>query len=179
MKKSIFFILLWITCYLPASVVTASEFKVGFVNVQKVLKMAPQAEDARVRMEKEFAPRDRELVSLQKEIRKLEDKLVRDGAIMTEKELGGLKRDLRAQKRELKRQQDEFREDLNLRRNQELSKIQRMVLEAIQALAKKEKYDLIISDAVFAGERVDITPKVVEQLKTGFKGPGTAKNAGK
>ncbi len=177
--KSFFLVFLLVVFYLPPSAVTAGEYKVGFVDVQKVLKNAPQAEDARMRMEKEFAPRDRELVKLQKEIRKAEDKLVRDGAIMSEKDVGDLKRDARTRKRELKRRQDEFREDLNLRRNQELSKIQRMVLEAIQALAKQEKYDLIVSEVVFHSNRVDITPKVVEALKKGFKGQGAGKKAGK
>ncbi len=43
----------------------AAEFKVGFVDASKVLEQAPQAEDARARLEREFAPRDRTLVSTQ------------------------------------------------------------------------------------------------------------------
>jgi len=44
------------------------------------------------------------------------------------------------------------------------------VTEVIQVLAKAEKYDLIISDGViFAGERVDITDKILERLRGDFK----------
>ena len=40
----------------------------------------------------------------------------------------------------------------------------------IQALAKSEKYDLIVSDGViFAGERVDITDMILERLRADFK----------
>ena len=150
--------------------VALAQFKVGFVNIPKVLEKAPQAESARMRIEKEFAPRDRELLDRQKEIRSLEDRLVKDGAVMSASERQRQEGEIRATKREIRRLQDEFREDLNLRRSQELSKLQRKVTEVIQSLAKAEKYDLIVTDGViYAGERVDITDKIIGRLNTEFK----------
>lgn len=143
-----------------------AEFKVGFVDVPKILDTAPQAEAARSAIEREFAPRDRTLLQLQKELRQLEDQLIRDRDIMSAGERGKLERDTRALKRELRRGQEEFRDDLNLRRNQELGKLQRKVITAIRALAKADKYDLVISDGVlFASSRVDITEQVLAKLK--------------
>jgi outer membrane protein len=150
----------------PAS----AEVKVGFVNVAKVLELAPQAEAARNRIEKEFAPKDRELLEQQKDVRGLEDRLVKNAAVLSESERQRNENEIRATKRELRRAQDEFREDLNLRRSQELSKLQQKVTEVIQALAKAEQYDLIVSDGViFAGSRVDITDKILERLRADFK----------
>jgi outer membrane protein len=78
--------------------------------------------------------------------------------------------EIRALKREIRRLQDEFREDLNLRRSQELSQLQRKVTEVIQSLAKAENYDLILTDGViYAGERVDITDKIIARLNSEFK----------
>ena len=155
---------------------SAAEVKVGFVNVAKVLEEAPQADDARAKLEKEFAPRDRDLVASQKALRQLEDKLVRDGAVMSDEERTKLELDVRSRKREIKRQQDEFREDLNLRRNQELATLQQMVLDAIQSLAKAENYDLIVGEGViFASNRVDISAKVIDRLKQAFKGSAKKK----
>jgi len=143
-----------------------AEVKVGFVNVAKVLDEAPQAQEARKRIESEFSPRDRELLSQQKEIRTLEEKLMRDGDIMNETQRLQLEQDIRSMKRDLRRSQDEFREDLNLRRTQELSKLQQEVVEVIQELAKDQGYDLIVSDGVvFAGGDVDITETVISRLK--------------
>jgi outer membrane protein len=148
----------------------SAEVKVGFVNVARVLELAPQAEAARTRIEKEFAPRDRELLQQQKDVRSLEDRLVKNAAVLSEAERQRKETDIRASKRELRRAQDEFREDLNLRRSQELSKLQQTVTEVIQTLAKAEKYDLIVSDGViFAGKRVDITDKILERLRANFK----------
>ncbi len=150
--------------------VALAQFKVGFVNIAKVLEKAPQAESARTRIEKEFAPRDRELLDGQKEVRALEDRLVKNGAVMSASERQRQEGEIRATKREIRRLQDEFREDLNLRRSQELSKLQRKVTEVIQSLAKAEKYDLIVTDGViYAGERVDITDKIIGRLNSEFK----------
>ena len=155
----------------PAQVM--AEVQVGFVNVAKVLELAPQAEAARNRIEREFAPKDRELLQLQKDIRALEDRLVKNAAVMSESERQRQEAEIRAQKRDLRRSQDEFREDLNLRKSQELSKLQKTVTEVIQELAKADKYDLILSDGViYAGERVDITDLILERLRSDFKKTG-------
>ena len=148
----------------------SAEVKVGFVNVAKVLELAPQAEAARNRIEREFAPKDKELLQQQKEVRGLEDRLVKNAAVLSEAERQRQEGEIRASKRDLRRAQDEFREDLNLRRSQELSKLQQKVTEVIQALAKAENYDLIVSDGViFAGQRVDITDMILERLRADFK----------
>jgi len=153
-----------------AAQAAAAEVKVGFVDVRKVMELAPQSEEARNGIEKEFAPRDRELLQQQKEVRSLEDRLVKNAAVLSEVERQRKETDIRASKRELRRAQDEFREDLNLRRSQELSKIQQTAREVIQKFAKAEKYDLIVSEGViFAGKRVDITDKILERLRADFK----------
>ena len=144
-----------------------AEVKVGFVNVAKVLDKAPQAESARARIENEFAPKDRELLAQQKEIRNVEDRLIKNAAVMSASERTRQEGEIRALKRELRRSQDEFREDLNLRRSEELSKLQRKVTEVIQTLAKAEKYDLIVTDGVvFASAKVDVTDVVIDLLAT-------------
>jgi outer membrane protein len=152
---------------LIASSALAQEIKIGVVNAAKVLEEAPQMETARKSLEKEFAPRDKELVELQKKVRNLEQKLTRDGDIMSEVEQRKMERDIRSRKRELKRMQDEFNEDLNLKRNEAFDRIRRKVLEVVNVIGKKEKFDLIVNDGVlYASERIDITNAVIKQLKS-------------
>ncbi len=155
---------------MSAAQAASAQVKVGFVNVAKVLELAPQAEAARSRIEREFAPKDRELLQQQKDVRSLEDRLVKNAAVLSDAERQRKEAEIRAAKRDLRRAQDEFREDLNLRRSQELSKLQQKVTQVIKILAKSEKYDLIVSDGViFAGERVDITDKILERLRADVK----------
>lgn len=154
---------------ITGTMVAAAEMKIGFVNAARVLEEAPQADAARARLETEFSPRDKKLVDSQKTVRSLEEKLARDGAIMSEAERRKLERDILSRQRELKRVQEEFREDLNIRRNEAFDTLRRRVFEVINDIAKAEKYDLVISDGVvYATDRIDITGKVVEQLKKEF-----------
>ena len=95
---------------------------------------------------------------------------MKNAAVLSASERERQESDLRQLKRELRRSQDEFREDLNLRRSQELSALQRMVTEVIQAMARQEGYDLIMAEGViFAGDRVDVTKQVIERLRSEFK----------
>lgn len=145
--------------------VQAAELKVGFVNVARLLEKAPQAAKAKVELEKEFSPRNNRLIADQKDIKSLEEKLIRDGAVMSETERRNLERDIISKKRDIKRAQDEFREDFNLRRNEELTKLQRLVFEAIKGLAVSDKYDLVLHDGVvYASNAVDITESVQARL---------------
>lgn len=143
----------------------AAELKVGFVNVPRLLEKAPQAEAAKKELEKEFSPRDKRLVAEQKDIQQMEEKLNRDAAVMNESERNKLERDILNKRREFKRAQEEFTEDFNVRRNEELGKLQRHVFDAIRALAKEEKYDLLLTDGVvYASEQIDVTAKVQQKL---------------
>lgn len=146
----------------------AAQLKLGFVNVPRVLDQAPQARAADDRLEKEFGPRDSEIVRMKRDLVTQNDNLVKNAAVMSAAERQRQESDLRQMRREIRRLEDEFREDVNLRRSQELGKLQRLVVEIIQNLAKAEKFDLIISDGViYAGEAVDITDKVIARLKQG------------
>jgi len=136
-----------------------------------VLESAPQAADTRQRLEREFAARDRDLVAAQKELKRNEDRLAKDGAIMSESERSQLERTIVQQRRDLKRDQEEFREDINFRRNEEFGKIQREIVSAIQAVAKDKKFDLILGEGViFASPKVDITEEVIAQMKKQYDG---------
>lgn len=144
----------------------AAGLKIGVVNALKVLGAAPQAEKARKQLEKEFASRDRELAAEMKTIKQKEDKLEKDGAVMSQDEAQKLQRDIMTRRRDLKRDQDEFRDDVNLRRNEEFGKIQKQIVQTIQAVAKEQGYDLVLGDGViYASDKVDITNLVIDKLK--------------
>ena len=158
------------------SVAQAGDFKVAFVNAAVLLDKAPQAEMARKKLESEFSAREKEIVAQQKKAQDMEAKLGRDSATMGESELRKMERDLMSRKRDLKNAQDEFRDDLNIRRNEELGKLQRSIYEVIVAMAKQEKYDMIVGDGViYASEQVDITGKVLQKLKADYSGADPAK----
>ncbi|MBA1148141.1 OmpH family outer membrane protein [Ectothiorhodospiraceae bacterium WFHF3C12] len=149
-----------------AGAAQAQDLKVGFVNPSRVSSESPQAEAARRKLEQEFAPRDQELVEMQKELQKMEERLNRDAAIMSESERRKLEREVVERKREIRRAQEAFREDFNIRRNEELGNLQRRIVDTITQVAKERGFDLVVSDGViFASDRIDITNLIIERLK--------------
>ena len=145
-----------------------AELKIGFVDTVKLMAGAPQAKSAQSRIEAEFAPREKELVELQREIKKIEEKVARDSDVMSESEKAKVERDVLSKRRDLKRAQEEFRDDLNIRRNEVLAKLQKDMYQAVVDLAKEQKFDLILSQGVvYTSDRVDITESVLKKLSKG------------
>ena len=148
-----------------AGLAVAVEYKIGFVNTERLFREATPAKRAQQKIEKEFATRDAEIQKLAKQVRDLQAALDKDGATMAETERRNKERDLANQSRDLQRMQREFREDLNLRRNEELASIQERANKVIQQIAESEKFDLILQDpVVYASQRIDITDKVIKAL---------------
>lgn len=168
-RKTSIVVLLAALC-LPFGTALGADLKIGFVDAGKVSSKAPQAEAARAKLQKEFAPRDRDIAAQQKEVQKLEDKLQRDGAVMSQDQRDELQHKIVSMKRDVRRSQDEFRDDFNMRRNEELSKLQRRIVEVIDQLAKEKGFDLIVSDGViFASDRINITDMVLQRLQQEYK----------
>jgi len=162
-------------CLLIAPVSYAAEVKLGVVNIAYVLKHAPQAADARKKLETEFAPRETQILKLDKDLKSKTENLARDGAIMSPAGRKQLEREIFNLKRDIKRAKEEFTEDLNIRRNDELNKLQKIVNNAIVTLAEEEKYDVIFGDNVmYANKRSDITKMVLATLKKALKNKKTA-----
>lgn len=151
---------------LSTAFVIAQDLKIGFVDTARVLKEAPQADLARKKLESEFAPRDEKIVSMQKELKGLDEKQSKDLTVMSDSARKKLERDIIALKRDIKRAKEEFTDDFNLRRNDELTKLQKIIYQTTVTVAKDDGYDVILSDSVlYTSKRVDITDKILERLR--------------
>ena len=149
-----------------AATAQSAEIKIAFVNSSTLLEQAPQADIAKKKLEKEFAPREKEIRDAQRTAQALETKLNRDGVTMSDSDRSKQEQELNRQLRDLQRMQSNFRDDLNLRKNEELGKLQRVVLAAIKDVAKTKGYDLVLAEGVvYAAPQVDITSDVLAKLK--------------
>jgi outer membrane protein len=142
----------------------AADYKIGFVNTERLFRDSAPANRAKQKLEKEFAARDAEIQKMRKQVRDLQTLLERDSATMSDNDRRNKERDLANQTRDLQRAEREFREDLNLRRNEELGQIQERARKAIQEIARAEKFDLIVEQAVYVDPKNDITVRVMKAL---------------
>jgi outer membrane protein len=147
----------------PAS----AEIKMGVVNFQKLLEDAPQTKTAMQALENEFAPRRRELLTMQNDLKARDDKLQKEGAVMAEADRAKAEKTLRDQQREFQRKAGEFQDDASTRRNEEIGKVQRYLVSEIQVYANAQGFDLVLGEGVFfAKGPLDITANILAVLVT-------------
>lgn len=143
---------------------SAEDFKIGYVNSDRVLRDAAPAKAAQAKLEAEFSKRERELSDMAAKLKSVSEKLDKDAPTLSESERARRQRDLVEQDRDFQRRRREFQEDLNQRKNEELAVVVERANRVIKQIFDSEKYDLIVQEAVFAGPRVDITDKVIKAL---------------
>jgi outer membrane protein len=155
------------------AVAEAQALKIGFVNFGRLLEESPQAKAAQAALEGEFLPRQRDVAAQRKALQEKVDKLQKEAAVMSEADRLRNEREVRDLELNVNRRFNELQEDLNLRRNEEVGRMQRALLQEVQAYARANGYQLVVSDGVlFAAERIDITPQLVTALKA--KAPAAA-----
>jgi len=149
------------------SVPSVGAQNVAFVTINRILEDSPQAELAMRELEREFSPRDQQLIAEREALQRLRDRLERDGEGMTAGQRADLEREFTARSRELRRAQESFTEDLNVRRNEELAKLQRLINDAIIELARQRNIDLILTErnVLYSSERIDITDDIIAAME--------------
>ena len=142
----------------------AQEFKIGIVNLDRIVREATPAKAAQTKLEQEFVKREKEIAELGNQLKAASERLEREAPTLAESQRASRQKQLVDQDREFQRKRREFQEDLNSRKNEELQLIIDRANRAVKALAEAEKYDLIIQEAVYINPKHDITEKVIRQL---------------
>jgi outer membrane protein len=150
-----------------AASMSYGDVKIGFVDPVALIQNAPQSEAALKQLEKEFSPRNDDILELQDRIATLEHELEKNALIWAEVEIQNNKREIDALKRRMKRTQEEAQEDYNLRRNEELARIQGLIREVVVTIAKNEGYDLILeTGVVYVSPKINLTDRILDELES-------------
>lgn len=147
-----------------ASPAMAEEFRVGFVNTDRIIREASTAKAAQAKLEQEFSRREKELGDMGNALKTASEKFERDAPTLSESQRGQRQKQLVDQDREFQRKRREFQEDLNARKNEELQQVLERANRVVRQVAEQEKYDLILQEAVYINPKHDITDKVIRAL---------------
>lgn len=142
----------------------AQDFRVGFVNTDRVFREANTAKAAQAKLEQEFARREKELTELGNALKAASEKFEREAPTLSESQRGARQKALIDQDREFQRKRREFQEDLTARKNEELQQVLDRANRVVKQVAEQEKYDLILQEAVYINPKHDITDKVIKAL---------------
>jgi len=145
----------------------AQQLRIGYVDMKQVLDNAPQVLAGRARLDQEFRARNDaiemdEMRASALEARVQQGDLSSDSRLQTEREL----RDLR---RNITRRKEDLRDELSFRRTEEVQSLEEQINVAVQEIAERNGYDLIISSpVVYASPALDITDLILEQLEVEY-----------
>ena len=149
------------------SIVHAQDFKMGFVNTERIFREAASAKQAQVKLEQEFAKREKELLEAGNTLKSASEKFEREAPTLSESQRNNRQKQLVEQDRDFQRKRREFQEDLNARKNEEQQVVVERANRAVKQVAESEKYDVIFQEAVYINPKHDITDKVIKALNAG------------
>lgn len=149
--------------------VAAQDFKVGYINTQRITTESTPAKTAQSKLEQEFSKRQKELTEQQAALKAFGEKFERDAPTLSESQRASRQKEGAEMSRDLQRRQREFQEDLNGRRNEELQQVLDRATKAVKQVADTEKYDIVIQEVVYVNTKHDITDKVLKILNTNSK----------
>jgi outer membrane protein len=142
----------------------AEDFRVGFVNTDRIFREANTAKAAQAKLEQEFAKREKELNDIGTSLKNLSDKFEREAPTLSESQRAQRQKQLIDQDRDFQRKRREFQEDLNARKNEELQQVLDRANRVVKQVAEAEKYDVVLQEAVYINPKHDITDKVIKAL---------------
>lgn len=143
---------------------SADDFKVGVVSPARLLSESAPAVAAQDKLKNYFKKREEELNRDIRDFRTRAQKFEKDSPVMTETERLKQRNSLAESERDIARRQRALVEERNQRASEESQLILQRANRIIQDIAKKQKFDLILQDAIWASPRADITEQVMKEL---------------
>ncbi|MFT2090477.1 OmpH family outer membrane protein [Paraglaciecola sp. 2405UD69-4] len=153
-----------------ATAVTSSaafaEQKIGAVNVQGIFQNMPQAANIQEAIAVEFKDKTEEVSRLEKDIKYYLEKNQRDAATMSAKEKKELEEKIVGLRNEYASKAQPLQQEIQQRLQEEQNKLLGLIKQGVDAVAAKEKYDVILNanSVAFINPDHDISKLVLEQV---------------
>jgi len=162
-------LLFFILTMMLAGVVHAQEVRIGYVDMKRLLDNAPQVLAGREALDLEFRPLNDQLMADEAVLLQMEQDLASASGLSPE-QLAAREREIRNLQRSIERRREDLADDLNFRRNRQIKELGEEIEIAVQTVARREGYDLVLSSPVaFASAKIDITDKVLDFLETDYE----------
>jgi outer membrane protein len=150
-----------------AASVEAQQLRIGYVDMKEVLDNAPQVLAGRAKLDVEFRARNDAIEMDEMRADALEMRLQQ--ADMNPDNRTQIERDLRELRRNITRRKEDLRDELSFRRTEEVQQLEDQINIAVQEIARRNGFDLIISSPViYANPDLDITSLILEQLEVEY-----------
>ncbi len=147
--------------------VGAQQLRIGYVDMKAVLDSAPQVMAGRSKLDLEFRERNDSIEMDELRADALEMRM-QQGDLAEDRQLQ-MERDLRELRRNVTRRTEDLRDELSFRRTEEVQRLEEEINVAVQEIAQRNGFDLIISSPViYANPDLDIINLILEQLEVEY-----------
>ena len=162
-------VLLAAAASLAQPIAHAEDFRIGFVNTDRIFREANTAKAAQAKLEQEFSKREKELNDMGTALKAASERYEREAPTLSESQRAQRQKQLVDMDRDFQRGRREFQEDLNARKNEELQQVLERANRVVKQVAEQEHYDVILQEAVYVNPKHDITEKVIRALNASTK----------
>lgn len=167
MRVAIFTLLM-----LLAGPALAQDVRIGYVDMKRLLDNAPQVIAGRAELDIEFRPLNDALLDDEAQLLQLEQELA-SATGLTREQVAAREREIRNLRRSIERRREDLADELNFRRNQQIKELGEEIEVAVETVARREGYDLVLSSPVaYASDAIDITDKVLTFLEMDYERRG-------
>ena len=150
-----------------AAVGSSSAGKIGVINVRQAIVTTAEGKQASAELQSQFAPRQNELESLNKQINDLRNRL-NQGAMLSDEEKDRLTRQGQRLSQQLDRKQNEMQEDVNAAQSDVVDRIGRKMIDVLDRYARENGIIAVFdssaqnSPILFASTNIDITQDIIK-----------------
>ena len=138
--------------------------KIGFANINRILQQSETGRLARVKLDREFAPKLDALNKLNDSVLAKRAELQKNAPTLSPAVLQQRERDLVALSTELQRKKREYDEDFDARQRDSTAEFSNKVGLIVRKVAVAERYDMMFQEAVWWSPSIDITDKIIKEL---------------
>ena len=143
---------------------SAQQMKIGYVNGQRLQQDSKRAQLAAEKLRQEFAARERELSGMRDNVVRMQGELSKLGPNTPVQEAERKQREYAALAQRFEQTRRAFEEDVARRKAEEREKFITSVRAVVEKIAKAQKLDIVLYQAVYASSSIDITNQVMKAL---------------
>jgi len=141
--------------------------KTGVLNVRQAIVSTAEGKQAQAELQSQFAPRQTEMDSLNKQIEDLRNRLRACDRTCSDDEKARLQREGEVRTRQLQRKNDDLTEDLNAAQGEVIDRIGRKMLDILDRYARENSYTVVFDTSaqntpvIYASNTVDVTQDII------------------
>ena len=169
MKKSYFFILLFLTC---SFIFAQRGIKIGYIDTEYILENLPEYNQISKRLEEKAGDWKKEIEERSRKIDQKKESLKSERILLTSEMIEEIEEEILIDEEELSEyQQKRFgpRGDLIIQKQQLIQPIQDQIFNAIRELAKSRNYDFIFDKSadivmLYSDKRYDVSDQILRTI---------------